>query len=883
VLKAGNDIDISTAHNRYTGNEYHESKKSGVMGTGGLGFTIGNRKTTDDTDRTNIVHTGSIIGSLNGDTVTVAGNRYRQTGSTVSSPEGRNTVTAKSIDVESANNRYATDYVHTREQKGLTVALNVPVVQAAQNFVQAAQNVGKSKNKRVNAMAAANAAWQGYQAAQQMQQFAPSSSAGQGQNNNQSSGISVSVTYGEQKSRNEQKSRYTEAAASQIIGKGQTTLAATGSGEQSNINITGSDVIGHAGTALIADNHIRLQSAKQDGSEQSKNKSSGWNAGVAVKIGNGIRFGITAGGNIGKGKEQGGNTTHRHTHVGSTAGQTTIRSGGDTTLKGAQLIGKGIQADTRNLHIESVQDTETYQSKQQNGNVQVTVGYGFSASGSYRQSKVKADHASVTEQSGIYTGEDGYQIKVRDNTDLKGGIITSTRSAESKGKNRFQTATLTHRDIQNHSRYEGRSFGIGGSFDLNGGWDGTVTDKQGRPTDRISPAAGYGSDGDSKNSTTRSGINTRNIHITDEAGQLARTGRTAKETEARIYTGIDTETADQHTGRLKNSFDKDAVAKEINLQREVTKEFGRNAAQAVAAVADKLGNTQSYERYQEARTLLEDELQNTDSEAEKAAIRASLGQVNAYLAENQSRYDTWKEGGIGRSILHGAAGGLTTGSLGGILAGGGTSLAAPYLDKAAENLGPAGKAAVNALGGAAIGYATGGSGGAVVGANVDWNNRQLHPSEYKLAEQYADIVASRLNISKEEALGRIIRHMQRTVDYATAKADNFRTDDAIISILGANNLPKQDQHYTNPNYNKQYIQNYVRDFNLANKYNYFGKTPTQSRDYKVGVVTDIGKAALNSGIGIFESAANLATGEIDPNSWAYVHMGRIGYTHPEYG
>nr|WP_101128426.1 hemagglutinin repeat-containing protein [Neisseria meningitidis] len=787
VLKAGHDIDISTAHNRYTGNEYHESKKSGVMGTGGLGFTIGNLKTTDDTDRTNIVHIGSIIGSLNGDTVTVAGNRYRQTGSTVSSPEGRNTVTAKSIDVESANNQYATDYAHTQEQKGLTVALNVPVVQSAQNFIQAAQNVGKSKNKRVNAMAAANAAWQGYQAAQQMQQFAPSSSAGQGQNNNQSPSISVSITYGEQKSRNEQKRRYTEAAASQIIGKGQTTLAATGSGEQSNINITGSDVIGHAGTTLIADNHIRLQSAKQDGSEQSKNKSSGWNAGVAVKIGNGISFGITAGGNIGKGKEQGGSTTHRHTHVGSTTGKTTIRSGGDTTLKGAQLIGKGIQADTRNLHIESVQDTETSQSKQQNGNVQVTVGYGFSASGSYRQSKVKADHASVTGQSGIYAGEDGYQIKVRDNTDLKGGIITSGKSAEDKGKNLFQTATLTASDIQNHSRYEGRSFGIGGSFDLNGGWDGTVTDKQGRPTDRISPAAGYGSDGDSKNSTTRSGVNTRNIHITDEAGQLARTGRTAKETEARIYTGIDTETADQHSGHLKNSFDKDAVAKEINLQREVTKEFGRNAAQAVAAVADKLGNTQSYERYQEARTLLEAELQNTDSEAEKAAFRASLGQVNAYLAENQSRYDTWKEGGIGRSILHGAAGGLTTGSLCGILAGGGTSLAAPYLDKAAENLGPAGKAAVNALGGAAIGYATGGSGGAVVGANVDWNNRQLHPKEMALADKYAEALKREVEkregrkISSQEAAMRIRRQILRWVDKGSQ--DGY-TDQSVISLIG---------------------------------------------------------------------------------------------------
>ena len=890
VLKAGHDINISTAHNRYTGNEYHESKKSGVMGTGGLGFTIGSRKTTDDTDRTNIIHTGSIMGSLNGDTVIVAGNRYRQTGSTVSSPEGRNTVTAKSIDIESANNRYATDYVHTREQKGLTVALNVPVVQAAQNFVQAAQNVGKSKNKRVNAMAAANAAWQGYQAAQQMQQFAPSSSAGQGQNNNQSSGISVSITYGEQKSRNEQKSRYTEAAASQIIGKGQTTLAATGGGEQSNINITGSDVIGHAGTTLIADNHIKLQSAKQDGSEQSKNKSSGWDAGVAVQIGDGISLGITAGGNLGKGKGQGESTTHRHTHIGSTAGKTIIRSGGDTTLKGAQLIGKGVQADTRNLHIESVQDTETYQSKQQNGNVQVTVGYGFSASGSYSQSKVKADHASVTEQSGIYAGDDGYQIKVGNHTDLKGGIITSSQSAEDEGKNRFQTATLTHSDIQNHSRYEGKSFGLGASVAVSGQTLGqgeqnnpqeshlkTVADKNG-----TSSSVGYGNDSDSQSSVTRSGINTQNISITDEDKQIQLTGKTAEESKAQIHTDTTTETAQELSGSLKNIFNQAAVQSELDLQVQVTKEFGTVAPNLVANASEKLGNVSEYETVALIKANAEKKLTQTSDETERTKLVQIIQQVDQYLTANKTTYETWKEGGIGRALLQSGVGGVMTGNASGALAGGSTSLAAPHLNEAEEKLGSTGTL-INALGGAAIGYATGGSGGAVVGANVDWHNRQLHPSEYKLAEQYADIVASRLNISKEEALGRIIRHMQRTVDYATAKADNFRTDDAIISILGANNLPKQDQHYTNPNYNKQYIQNYVRDFNLANQYNYFGKTPTQSRDYKVGVVTDIGKAALNSGIGIFESAANLATGEIDPNSWAYVHMGRIGYTHPEYG
>ena len=249
--------------------------------------------------------------------------------------------------------------------------------------------------------------------------------------------------------------------------------------------------------------------------------------------------------------------TRRHTHVGSTAGKTIIRSGGDTTLKGAQLIGKGVQADTRNLHIESVQDSETYQGKQQNAGAQVTVGYGFSASGSYSQSKINAEHRSISAQSGISAGEDGYQIKVGNHTDLKGGIITSSQSAEDKGKNRFQTATLTHSDIQNYSRYEGESFGLGANVAVSGKTLGQSA--QNKPQDKhltsvadkngASSSVGYGSDGDSKNSTTRSGINTRNIHITDKAGQLARTGRTTKETEARIHTGIDTETADQHSGR----------------------------------------------------------------------------------------------------------------------------------------------------------------------------------------------------------------------------------------------------------------------------------------------------------------------------------------------
>ena len=173
-------------------------------------------------------------------------------------------------------------------------------------------------------------------------------------------------------------------------------------------------------------------------------------------------------------------------------------------------MGQGVQVDAKNLSIQSVQDRETYQSKQQNASAQVTVGYGFSASGDYSQSKINAEHQSVSEQSGIYAGDAGYQVNVKQHTQLDGGIITSSQSAEDNGKNRFSTGTLTTSDIKNHSRYEGKSFGLGASVAVSGKTLGqgaqnkpqdshltSVADKNG-----TSSSVGYGNDSDSQSSVT---------------------------------------------------------------------------------------------------------------------------------------------------------------------------------------------------------------------------------------------------------------------------------------------------------------------------------------------------------------------------------------------
>ena len=68
---------------------------------------------------------------------------------------------------------------------------------------------------------------------------------------------------------------------------------------------------------------------------------------AVVQLGNNVNLGISVGGNIGKGRGDDESHTLWHTHIGDKGSQTVIRSGG-TTLIGAQVIGKGVRADSRN-------------------------------------------------------------------------------------------------------------------------------------------------------------------------------------------------------------------------------------------------------------------------------------------------------------------------------------------------------------------------------------------------------------------------------------------------------------------------------------------------------------------------------------------------------
>jgi filamentous hemagglutinin len=589
-LHAGHDAQLTTAQSYYNDRESHQTKKSGLMGTGGIGFTIGSKQDQFTQTSQVVQQVGSTAGSLNGDALITAGNQYSQIGSTVSTPKGRITIDAAKINIADAKNIQIGESEYVHQQKGLTIALSTPITDLAQQAIDTAKNakqVGQSKNARVNAMAAANTAMQAYQTGQAINKIQSGKTS--------ATSVGVSITYGEQKNRQTSSSYHTESQASQLLsGAGPVVLMATGQGKDSQINITGSDVIGKGGTHLYADGGINIQAAKNTHSEHSRNSNKGWNAGVSLNFGSGISLGITAGGNKGKGYTDGEQTTYRHSHVGSKEGPTVVMSGGDTNIKGAQVTGKGITVRAANLNIESLQDTADYHSRQQNIKGQVTVGYGVSASGDYSKSKINAEHRSVSEQSGLFAGDDGFDVQVGGHTQLTGGIITASQSAEEQGKNRFQSGSISQIDLHNISQYDGSSIGFGTSVAVSGkslGQEQQAGKIQLSDVARQNPSgfsSGYGHDSDHQESTTKSGIGTRNIILTDEAGQLAKTGYGTDKAIQLAYTDIRTEDASQQSGSLKNRFDAAAVQSELDLQRTVSQEFSQTSQQVNKAINQKI-------------------------------------------------------------------------------------------------------------------------------------------------------------------------------------------------------------------------------------------------------------------------------------------------------
>ncbi|HNX95829.1 MAG TPA: hemagglutinin repeat-containing protein, partial [Holophaga sp.] len=244
---------------------------------------------------------------------------------------------------------------------------------------------------------------------------------------------------------------------STIIANGDLNITATGG----DLSAQGATLLGQ-NIALEAAKNLDLASAVDTTSNRSKNSSSSASVGVSFGVGQGSAgLSLDVAVSLGKGVVNGDTSTNQNTVVTAKNGLT-LRSGGDTNLKGAVASGKSVTVNTGgDLNIASQQDTGTYAASQESAGVAVSVpimGAGGSVSANMSQSKTNSNYKSVNQQSGILAGEGGFQIEVAGNTDLKGAVITSQAKPT---ENSLVTGTLTTSDIQNQMVVSSSTSGFG--------------------------------------------------------------------------------------------------------------------------------------------------------------------------------------------------------------------------------------------------------------------------------------------------------------------------------------------------------------------------------------------------------------------------------------
>ncbi|MEB7935012.1 contact-dependent inhibition toxin CdiA, partial [Enterobacter quasiroggenkampii] len=523
-LKAGNNVDIVAATNSDTSWRFKEEKKSGLMGSGGIGFTIGSSKSTQDLREKGTTQSQSFstVGSTGGSVDIAAGNQLHVGGADLVA--GKNmALTGDSVTIEPGHDRLTSDQTFKQKSSGLTIALSGAVGDAVNTAASTAMAVKDQSDGRLAALQATKAALSGVQAVQ-ANRLAEAAN-GSDPTNNGAFGVMASI--GGQSSKSTSHSEQDKTTGSTLNAGGNLAITATGQGNAANsgdITVAGSQLKAGKDLTLNAAQDINLTSAADTNKLTGSNSSKGGSIGIGITAGpNGAGITVSASVNAARGSEKGNGTSWNETTLD--AGQNVnLTSGRDTVLKGAQVNGDKITADVgRDLTLSSLQDSDKYNSKQQSMNAGASYTWGAgSGSGSFSISrdKMKSNYDSVQEQTGIFAGKGGFDINVGNHTQLDGAVIASRADAD---KNRLETGTLGFTDINNKAEYKVEHQGVG--FSSGAGVAGNLVSNM-----ASTMLAGMGGSGHAEG-TTQSAVADGAIIVRDQANQKQDVSTLSRDTD----------------------------------------------------------------------------------------------------------------------------------------------------------------------------------------------------------------------------------------------------------------------------------------------------------------------------------------------------------------
>ncbi|WP_293736566.1 hemagglutinin repeat-containing protein [uncultured Phascolarctobacterium sp.] len=495
-VAADNDVSIKTGGNLNIGSaeqtsesEYIKSvKKSGVFAGGGLGFTIGKEKQKDQYANQNTEQVGSTVGSVKGNVNLDADKAANVKGSSIIAGKDIN-ITGENVSIENSNSVYNAQEKHEFKRTGLSVSVGGNYVDVANNVVNSVKHAADVEDKRLGALVAVK----GYKDADKAIKDIKGNGGGKVNEN-----LSINVSVGTTKSKSESNSTTTVANASEVKAGGEVNVASA----KKDINITGSNVEGK-NVILNAKENLNITASENTNKTEQSSKSSSASVGASLELGKGPSYSIS--GSMSKGEVSANGTTFNESNVTANK-DLSFASGNDTNIKGGKLRGEKVTGNVGNdLNIESKQDSNSYKENNKSAGASIGLGSNKAISGSASVGKIDNNYKSVTDQSGIYAGKEGFDIRVEANTDLKGGIISSTADAD---KNKLSTGTLTFEDIQNKADYKAGGAGI----KVNKNNDAEYNEKG------ITPDIGMPASGEAE-SMTKATISKGAIEIRDKENQ----------------------------------------------------------------------------------------------------------------------------------------------------------------------------------------------------------------------------------------------------------------------------------------------------------------------------------------------------------------------------
>lgn len=572
-VTAGGKVELDADKVITDGTSVYRHKKSGLLGSTGIGFTIGKEKHNIDEVNHEETTVRNIIASTKGTVTVKANDTVHLTSADIVAKDGA-VLEGSAVTLDGNIDYNHMSHDERYKKTGLTVSLGGAVVNTLTNATRTIKQAGSRDDKRLAALELNEARKQlqdGYAAVDKavkgvklrdndgkvLKDAKNHSRRGQ---KNIDDAINLSVSIGSTSRKQGQVVDTNTYQGGTLVSDSEVQIKARDA-QQSGIGLTGETV---QAKKLVLDSasDINLAAGKNTVDVKNTYKSSGWSVGAGISLTGGGLIDINASGNMAR---QNGDT-HQESYVPTTikaAQLAQLKAKRDTTIIGSTVSGKKVEVDTgRDLHIQSLQDVDNFKEHSKSAGFSVSSKPNFKdPTGSISASvgRIDSKWKSVTHQAGIFAGEDGYDIHVGNGTTLEGAVI---KSEAPKAKNTLTTKSLEMKDIQNEAEYTYSNNGIGYNYYGSKKKLEEMKTKDKKGYDKIYnniglvPNLGVGSKGKA-NSTTQSAISD---------GILTVDGKE-----------IDTKTINTNTENTLHQLDKIFDKKKIEERQELARLFAKNA------------------------------------------------------------------------------------------------------------------------------------------------------------------------------------------------------------------------------------------------------------------------------------------------------------------